>query len=431
MAEPDVDISTPVIASHNDYLEQTTLKLQSQSIPWEGYQRASLITEQELQEIRNFEANAEARTRKEYLDLLLTLLSKLSRIDTLQGILVLLDQYLSASVDRVSVFEQTEIGYGIFLKLLKKEDEYVQLKSAKILVYLIKEQSSSQQHDLQELFQWIIFQFSSTNESIVDIAIQYLANVLSVDVYRPKYAEYPNAIGSLVELIKKPNVSAQMQYQAIYCLWMLSYVPEACAQFASVHPVIPILKELAKLAIKEKVVRVIIATFKNMITKAPKLTIIPMLGNKLFPVIEQLSVRKWSDSDIVEDLQFIRDELSHHVAELTTFDEYESEVRSGKLEWSPPHLSEQFWKTNATRLSENGNELIKRLVDILTNPKAEVDLAIACHDLGQYVKYTTNGKNVIQETGAKTRVMALITHDDPDVRYQALSAVQKFMTNAW
>ena len=43
----------------------------------------------------------------------------------------------------------------------------------------------------------------------------------------------------------------------------------------------------------------------------------------------------------------------------STFDEYASEVRSGKLEWSPPHLSEQFWKQNAGRLNEKDFELLR------------------------------------------------------------------------
>jgi V-type H+-transporting ATPase subunit H len=54
-----------------------------------------------------------------------------------------------------------------------------------------------------------------------------------------------------------------------------------------------------------------------MILKAPQENIIPMLGNKLLPVIEMLSVRKWSDTDISDDLTFIRDELSKRVADLS------------------------------------------------------------------------------------------------------------------
>jgi V-type H+-transporting ATPase subunit H len=79
-----------------------------------------------------------------------------------------------------------------------------------------------------------------------------------------------------------------------------------------------------------------------------------------------------------------------------------------------------------------------------TNP---VVLAVACHDVGQYVKYSPkDGKRYIkgprlvnqkqyvyvifirhlQVLGAKQRVMELMTHDDPEVRYQALSATQKY-----
>ena len=54
-------------------------------------------------------------------------------------------------------------------------------------------------------------------------------------------------------------------------------------------------------------------------------------------------------------------------------------------------------------------------------------LAIACHDLGQYAKYGgSGGKKYLNELGAKQRVMELMTHEDPEVRYHALSATQKY-----
>lgn len=119
------------------------------------------------------------------------------------------------------------------------------------------------------------------------------------------------------------------------------------------------------------------------------------------------------------------------MASLTTFDQYASEVRAGKLEWSPPHLSEQFWKANAGKLTEDNQELIKILTTIISTSQDPKVLAIAAHDIGQYVKYAATGKKVVQELGAKTKVMELMAHDDLDVRYQALMAVQKFMANAW
>ncbi|CAG8776842.1 3782_t:CDS:2, partial [Acaulospora morrowiae] len=57
-------------------------------------------------------------------------------------------------------------------------------------------------------------------------------------------------------------------------------------------------------------------------------------------------------------------------------------------------------------------------------------LAVAAHDLGQYVKYYPNGKKFLQEIGAKQQIMELMTHEDPEVRYHALIAVQKYMAQA-
>jgi V-type H+-transporting ATPase subunit H len=38
---------------------------------------------------------------------------------------------------------------------------------------------------------------------------------------------------------------------------------------------------------------------------------------------------------------------------------------------------------------------------------------------------------VIADLGAKTRVMELMGHDDPDVRYQALISVQRLISHPW
>jgi len=38
---------------------------------------------------------------------------------------------------------------------------------------------------------------------------------------------------------------------------------------------------------------------------------------------------------------------------------------------------------------------------------------------------------IVQQLGAKTRVMELMTHANPDVRYQALVAVQQLVSHPW
>lgn len=55
-------------------------------------------------------------------------------------------------------------------------------------------------------------------------------------------------------------------------------------------------------------------------------------------------------------------------------------------------------------------------------------LAIAAHDLGRFVKHGGDkAKKTVTDLGGKTRVMELMAHDNPDVRYQALMTVQKLM----
>ena len=44
---------------------------------------------------------------------------------------------------------------------------------------------------------------------------------------------------------------------------------------------------------------------------------------------------------------------------ISSFDEYSSELKSGRLEWSPVHKSEKFWRENAVRLNEKNYELLK------------------------------------------------------------------------
>jgi len=42
----------------------------------------------------------------------------------------------------------------------------------------------------------------------------------------------------------------------------------------------------------------------------------------------------------------------------SSFDEYTTEVKSGRLEWSPVHKSDRFWRENCIRLNEKNYELL-------------------------------------------------------------------------
>lgn len=101
-----------------------------------------------------------------------------------------------------------------------------------------------------------------------------------------------------------------------------------------------------------------------------------MLVCQLLPFVKNLAGRKWSDEDILEDVQFLKDELNTRFQSLTyvldnralwiscwkssrTYDEYTSELASGHLSWTPVHESDGFWKENAIKLNEKDYEQLK------------------------------------------------------------------------
>lgn len=84
-----------------------------------------------------------------------------------------------------------------------------------------------------------------------------------------------------------------------------------------------------------------------------------MLVAQLLPFSKNLSTRKWSDEDVLEDVQFVRDELEKNFESLTTYDEYTSELASGHLSWTPVHESDEFWRENATRLNDKNYKQLK------------------------------------------------------------------------
>ena len=53
-----------------------------------------------------------------------------------------------------------------------------------------------------------------------------------------------------------------------------------------------------------------------------------------------------------------------------------TELRSGRLEWSPVHRSEKFWRENAYKLNENKYEMLKILVHLLETSKDPLVLSV-------------------------------------------------------
>merc|ERR1719423_197623 len=231
------------------------------------------------------------------------------------------------------------------------------------------------------------------------------------------------------------KVNFQIQYQLSFCLWVLSFNVKLATKLNK-FGVIPILADVLSDAQKEKVSRIILAVFRNLIEKPEEADVkkencISMVQSKVLKQLELLEQRKFDDEDIVEDIEYLTEKLNASVQDLSSFDEYVTEIKSGRLEWSPVHRSEKFWRENAHHLNDKNYELLKILIQLLETSADPLVLCVACFDLGEYVRHYQRGKHVLEQLGGKTMVMTLLSHPDPNVRYEALLAVQKLMVHNW
>ena len=76
---------------------------------------------------------------------------------------------------------------------------------------------------------------------------------------------------------------------------------------------------------------------------------------------------------------------------MSSYDEYMNEVKTGRLEWSPVHTSEKFWRENSEKLNERNYELLKMLISLLESDDPLI-VTVAAHDLGEYVRHYPRGK---------------------------------------
>ncbi|CAG9788727.1 unnamed protein product [Diatraea saccharalis] len=271
------------------------------------------------------------------------------------------------------------------------------------------------------------------NNDYIQSVARCLQMMLRIDEYRFAFLSV-DGISTLLSILAS-RVNFQVQYQLVFCLWVLTFNP-LLAEKMNKFNAIPILADILSDSVKEKVTRIVLAVFRNLIEKpedsqVAKEHCIAMVQCKVLKQLSILEQKRSDDEDIMNDVEFLNERLQASVQDLSSFDQYATEVKSGRLEWSPVHKSAKFWRENAARLNERGQELLRTLVHLLEKSRDPVVLAVACYDVGEYVRHYPRGKHIIEQLGGKQRVMYLLSHEDPNVRYEALLAVQKLMVHNW
>lgn len=418
------------------------------NIPWDGYQRVGLVRPQDFALISQYdrkgitEAERNALLEKDgssYAQLLLNFVNTITAAETLQYVLTLTHELLTADPKRVELFnalseKDPSLPYEPFIRLINKgnSDVYTARMAASILGMLVsKSNSVPPQHEsfLLRRISEQLRNFQDPNNNDVHYALTTLQVLFSKDNYRLKVFESDAGdFQTLVKIIQTQSSNFQLVYEAIYCVWLMTYNEKIAARVGATG-LIPALVDIIKTVSKEKVVRLAIATLRNVLDKGENNT--EMIESGILRMLAILSNKKWGDDDIVDDLKALSEALAKNIVVLSSFDMYKKELQTGVLSWSPVHKSEKFWRENSTRFEENDYQLLGLLRNIFQTSRDPTVLSVACYDVGEFVRFHPRGKVIIQQTGLKMEIMKLMTSDNVDVKKQALFAIQKTMVTNW
>lgn len=245
------------------------------------------------------------------------------------------------------------------------------------------------------------------------------------------------------------SASVQQLYELTFCLWTMTYELNGSASvradFAKDGQAVAALVDLVSLAPREKVVRVAVAALRNLATCSASVNPGPsgtptvdgvvflteMIACGLMKAIEHLRSRQWTDPDIIDDVNVLYKLLVENYKEMSRWEVYKNEVESGHLQWGTVH-TEAFFKENARMMegSDGDFKLLKVLIALLSSKDDDV-AAIACYDIGEFVRHYPNGRAIAKRLGAKELVMPLIEHENPELQRHALQCVSKIMVQNW
>jgi len=236
----------------------------------------------------------------------------------------------------------------------------------------------------------------------------------------------------ILQQLSKPNQNFQLQYQLVCCLWFISFnhAPELAKNSTLIACICDVVRDTEK----QKVSRVCLALFRNLLEASAdncKLLAAAMIGAKIQKTLEVLQEQPLDDEEMEDDLIFVTSKLQEVEQTLSSFDEFCSEIATGRLHWSPVHTNNKFWRDNCHRFVEKDYKILRSIIHVLQTTEEIETLCVGCHDLGEFVRHYARGRQVLDKINAKQTVMQLMSNEDQTVRYNALVAVQKMMVNNW
>uniref|UniRef100_A0A6I8RWV4 V-type proton ATPase subunit H n=1 Tax=Xenopus tropicalis TaxID=8364 RepID=A0A6I8RWV4_XENTR len=438
----DAAVPTNIIAAK-------AAEVRANKVNWQSYLQGQMISGEDCEFIKRFETSLPEDKQiiltnegNQCAKTFINLMTHISKEQTVQYILTMVDDMLQENHQRVSIFfdyarRGKNTAWSYFLPMLNRQDLFTVHMAARIIAKLAAwGRELMEGSDLNYYFNWIKTQLSSQklrggvsavetgtvspsdSSQYVQCVAGCLQLMLRVNEYRFAWVE-ADGVNCIMSVLSN-KCGFQLQYQMIFCLWLLAFSPQMC-EYLRRYNIVPVLSDILQESVKEKVTRIILAAFKNLLEKSTERETrqeyaLAMIQCKVLKQLENLEQQKYDDEDIVEDIKFLLEKLGESVQDLrwVISDLCVSFVIPG-LVMNAFHL--KFCKG-----------ILTKLLEVSDDPQV---LAVAAHDIGEYVRHYPRGKRVIEQLDGKQLVMNHMHHEDQQVRYNALLAVQKLMVHNW
>ncbi|KAJ8450547.1 hypothetical protein Cgig2_020184 [Carnegiea gigantea] len=448
-----------------DHAELTTEQVLKRDIPWETYMTTKLISGTALQLLRRYDKRSENQKASlldddgpAYVRVFVSILRDIFKEETVEYVLALIDEMLTANPKRARLFHDKSLAnediYEPFLRQTALERQLVHTREK---LARPKNQPSATENGeasdskskfttiddvLKGLVDWLCAQLRKPSHPArgIPMALNCLATLLKEPLVRSSFVQV-DGVKLLIPLItpvssqssapvassQSNQQSIQLLYETCLCIWLLSYY-EPAIDYLGTSRCLPRLIEVVKSSTKEKVVRVIVMTFKNLLPKGTFGAQMVDLG--LPQIVQNLKAQAWGDEDLVETLNQLEEALKDNIKQLSSFEKYKQEVLLGHLDWSPVHKDNFFWRENINKFEENDFQILRVLITILDTSNDPRSLAVACFDLSQFIQYHPSGRLVVNSLKAKERVMKLMNHENAEVTKNALLCIQRLLLGA-
>jgi len=263
-------------------------------------------------------------------------------------------------------------------------------------------------------------------------ALEAITNLLKSESFRATVWSHPEVPSRIFKVDAKKTPSPVL-YKSVFAIWMVSFDPALMKSLKS-NNVVQKLKSIVTTSRTEKVIRLCLTVLQNFLSQKAQCGAIceDIVEEGLLEAVQQLEYEKWRDVELYEDIRQCVQLISTEVKELSNFDRYMKELASGTLAWGFIHSS-KFFGENVMKFETGEFKAVKLLASLLSSDNPTT-LAVACHDIGEFVSLHPLGKKQVARLGVKERVMELMGSTDQEqreVRREALLCCQKIMLNKW